>query len=293
MGFRTANRKYVRLLIGIGAAACVTALVVLLLVGHHLLLPRVFGAPGVGHPSPEPPCPGFAHANAPGIHEAAPPADHPALRTLLEARAEAGIVRYGDRRSNMVALTFDDGPHPAYTAHELAILDRYGVKATFFVVGTMAQKYPDSVRAIHDAGHVVGNHTWDHPTHLGGLPDIRIKAELAGCSSVLFSILGEYPSYCRPPGCSVNSDVVLCAADEGMKVVLYTVNSGDYTYPGKNVILGKILSKVRGGDIILMHDGVNQTIDILPKLIETLQSRGFELVTIEELDKSAHGPGAG
>ena len=178
MGFGTRNRKHGRLLIGIGATTCVAALAVLLIVGHHLLLPRVFGSPdGVERSSPGSPHPGPARANAPGTDKTAPPEDHPVLRTLLEARSEAGIVRYGDRRSNMVALTFDDGPHPAFTTQELAVLDRYGVKATFFVIGKMAQKYPDSVRAIHDAGHVVGNHTWDHPTHIGGLPDIRIKAE--------------------------------------------------------------------------------------------------------------------
>lgn len=218
------------------------------------------------------------------------PAPKVTVRKPVGLVAEASILRQGDPESKTVALTFDDGPHPAYTHHLLAVLDRYHVKATFFVVGKMAARHPESVREIFDAGHIVGNHTWGH-RRLSKISDPSIAAEWEQCRAILYSITGERAVYCRPPGCSSNADVVLSAARQRMTTVLYTVNGRDYSLPGKNVILNRLLSLVKGGDIILLHDGVQQTIDIMPKLIETLESRGYEFVTVAQMDAS-HPPSA-
>jgi peptidoglycan/xylan/chitin deacetylase (PgdA/CDA1 family) len=293
----TGYTKHGRVAINTGLVVFLTATILSLLVARsntlHAHRPHFDQSPASPAPSA---APEERRSETEPVIEAVPQSNPPSpsarktiLRRPMDLVAEASILRQGDQRSKIIALTFDDGPHPAYTHHLLAVLDRYGVKATFFVVGKMAAKHPDSVREIFDAGHVVGNHTWDH-RRLAKISDPSIAAEWEQCRAILYSITGRRAVYCRPPGCTSNADVVLSAARQGMTTVLYTVNSRDYTLPGKNAILNRLLSLAKGGDIILMHDGVQETIDILPKFIEVMHSRGYEFVTVEEMDASLSSP---
>lgn len=190
----------------------------------------------------------------------------------------------GNPKRMTVALTFDDGPHPQYTQKILDILKTYGVKATFFVVGKMAENYPALVQAEYRAGHQLANHTYNHlnlsKIHLG-----EIKAELLACNYVVKSITGYDMPYFRPPGGDYNNKVIQAASEEGMTMVLWTDDPGDYTDPGKKVIEKYVLDNISNGGIILLHDGIQQTIDVLPQIIENIQKRGLKFEKIEDMDQ--------
>lgn len=188
----------------------------------------------------------------------------------------------GDPRVPIVALTFDDGPHPDFTPKLLDILKRENVKATFFVVGKMAEQYPDLIRAEDAAGHVVGNHTYHH-VNLTKIPVDEIATEWQACQDVVKSITGDRMRFCRPPGGDYDAEVIAAAMELGLTTVLWTDDPGDYASPGDKVIDHRVLRRISDGGIILLHDGVQQTIDILPDLIATLKRRGFRFATVEEL----------
>lgn len=188
----------------------------------------------------------------------------------------------GDPRVPVVTLTFDDGPHPEFTPQILAILQRYHVRATFFVVGKMAEQYPDLVRAERAGGHVIGNHTYHH-VNLTKIPDDEIVPEWQACEDVVKAITGDTMRFCRPPGGDYDRVVILAATDLGLTTVLWTDDPGDYASPGEKTIERRVLGAIGNGGIILLHDGVQQTIDVLPQIIEGLRRRGLRFETVDTM----------
>lgn len=208
------------------------------------------------------------------------------LAAQLAREARKGL-RYdelwsGPRSERVAALTFDDGPHPDFTPQLLAILRRYRVEATFFVVGEMAEKVPELIHEERAAGHVIGNHTYHH-VNLTKIPLDEIPIEWQACQDVVKAVTGETMRFCRPPGGDYDKDVIEAAMLLGLTTVLWTDDPGDYADPGDKVIETRVLDSVGNGAIILLHDGVQQTVDVLPQIIERLRARGFRFVTVEEL----------
>ena len=193
-------------------------------------------------------------------------------------------IMSGDPAQKEVALTFDDGPHPKFTPQILAVLKKYDVKATFFVVGKMAERYPQLVKAEAAAGHDVGNHTYDH-VNLTKVPVPTVATEWLKCNQTIESILGKPPVFARPPGGDYDKEVIKAAAASGLTTVLWTDDPGDYAKPGDRTIENRVLQRMDNGGIILIHDGIQQTIDVLPQIIEHLQKRGFRFVTMTEMAK--------
>lgn len=189
---------------------------------------------------------------------------------------------HGNLKKKQIALTFDDGPHPQYTPQILDILAREKVKATFFVIGEMADKYPDLVQAELRAGHNIGNHTYHH-VNLTKILEPDIATEIKACGEALQRITGQTPHLFRPPGGDYDTGVAATSEALGYTIVLWTDDPGDYTSPGDQVILQRTLKEASNGGIILIHDGVQQTINILPKLISTLKKQGYQFVTIDKM----------
>lgn len=190
------------------------------------------------------------------------------------------------KNDNMeIALTFDDGPHPTQTKRILEILARYEVKATFFMVGVNVENYPDAARAVLAAGHEVGNHTYTHRV-LGGLSHEEIDEEIGRCEEA-FEALCEYRSHLfRPPQGSVSPTVEADADQNDYSLILWSLDTRDWEDKNANRITSKVLSSVRSGDIILMHDYIghgSQTPEALEKLLPVLLERGFKPVTVSEL----------
>ncbi|MCS6949567.1 MAG: polysaccharide deacetylase family protein [bacterium] len=203
-------------------------------------------------------------------------------QTELERGLKYKKFMHGDRTKKWIALTFDDGPHPEYTPRLLDILQRYNVRATFFVVGKMAEKHPDLLRQQAQAGHSIGNHTYHH-VNLTRIPPADVAAEIKACGEVIQSITGKAPHLFRPPGGDYDRNVAEVAEALGYWIVLWTDDPGDYAKPPEKELRQKLFSRISNGGIILLHDGVEETIDLLPDLIEYLQSQGYKLVTIDEM----------
>lgn len=186
-----------------------------------------------------------------------------------------------------VALTFDDGPWPGATRRILAILHRFDVRATFFMVGTQVVANPNIVRNVVAAGHEIADHSYDHPDSFADLADEQVVSEIGDASAALAD-LGVSPTSFRPPGGSYDDAVVASARSQGMRTVLWDVDPRDWVsgVPAK-VIVSRVLRGVRPGSIVLLHDGggdARHTIKALPDLIRALRQRGYTFVTIPGAD---------
>lgn len=186
----------------------------------------------------------------------------------------------------IVALTFDDGPHEKYTGEILDILQQNNVKATFFVVGKNAKRYPNIIKKIYMSGHVIANHTYSH-NDLTMLSDDEIETEITMASRVVYKIIDEYPMLFRPPygACSTKTAKVVCGL--GFRTIAWSDVANDYdikiTY---EKIANNIIDNVQPGAIIVLHDGGGKrekTVKALSIIINALRDKGYEFLTIPEL----------
>jgi peptidoglycan/xylan/chitin deacetylase (PgdA/CDA1 family) len=189
-------------------------------------------------------------------------------------------LRRGDPSRKWVALTFDDGPHVRTTPYLLKILKEHNVKATFFVVGMMAEANPGLVTKEMDGGHLVANHTYHH-VNLTKIPREYIGVELKACELVLKHITGQKTMLFRPPGGDYNPFVSEAANSLGYTMVLWTDDPGDYARLDGQLLKSRLLARLSPGGIILLHDGLQETIDILPQLLSTLKAEGYTFVTVD------------
>jgi len=215
------------------------------------------------------------------------------LKLQLQDRKEKAVgKRYhkiikGNPDLKEIALTFDDGPHPKYTRELLEILKKYNVKATFFVVGKQAKKYPHLVKMQKRQGHLIGNHTYDHVNLLTvSTQEAFIQIKAAG--KTIGALCGRPPHLFRPPGGNYNRAVIDIAETLGYTTVLWTANAGDCESISRGAMKWRIYSRLGNGGIILMHDGIQKTLDILPTTIENLRAKGYKFVTIDEMLEHRH-----
>ncbi len=194
----------------------------------------------------------------------------------------------GDPADKEIAITFDDGPHPDFTPKILAILRKFNARATFFVVGEKAEQYPNLIKQELAQGHNVGNHTYHH-VNLTRIPTEYVPVEIKACGDVLKDITGKAPHLFRPPGGDYDRDVALSSASLGYIMVLWTDDPGDYASPGDKVIRDRLLRNIDSGGIVLIHDGIQQTIDVLPGILQYLQNKGYKFVTMDEMIKQTRG----
>lgn len=204
----------------------------------------------------------------------------------LEARLEGSelskyVLHRGPGDAKRVTLTFDDGPHPAYTPKLLDILKAKKVKASFFVIGHMADKYPDLVKRIASEGHEVANHTYSHVT-LTKIPLSEIEVEYQANNDVIRRLTGKRVRYCRPPGGDNDPEVLRRAADLGLTTVLWTDDPGDYLNPGPGILFQRETRALNAGGIILLHDGSKDTLATLEKFIDHARSEGYSFVTLDQ-----------
>ncbi len=199
--------------------------------------------------------------------------------TEIGSTNEASFKRELDKGMPMVALTFDDGPHPKYTEEILEALRENNAVATFFVLGNRAEKYKSTINCIIEGGNELGNHTYDHK-ELTKLNGKGIEGQITRTAKILESITGRTPSVTRPTYGSINENVKLYA---GSPLVLWSIDTMDWKSRNKNQIVDKTLKNVKDGDIILMHDIYKSTADAAKVIIRELRAKGYQMVTISEL----------
>ncbi|MBV6698066.1 polysaccharide deacetylase family protein [Kitasatospora aureofaciens] len=182
-----------------------------------------------------------------------------------------------DPAQRVVALTIDDGPDPRYTPTVLALLQQYGIRATFFLIGENAVEHPALVRDIADRGHHIANHTWTHPD-LRHLSESQVRDELERTSDLLLRTTGRLPTWFRAPGGDWSEVSLKVTADLGLRNMSWSVDPRDWARPGTSVIIDRILKDVRPGSIVLNHDGGgdrSQTVAAMKTYLPALIDSGY------------------
>ena len=188
------------------------------------------------------------------------------------------------RRPREVALTFDDGPWPGTTPAILHILRKMHARATFFLIGYLAKRYPRLVRDEVRAGMTVGSHSWDHPEPFDAISMRRMRSELAMSQRFLQDTFGIRVTVFRPPGGSGAPEVVTQASLLGMRVVNWNVDPRDWSASATPKSIARaVLSNVRPGSIVVLHDGGGNrhaTVRALPDIIKGIRKKGLKLVVL-------------
>ncbi len=196
-----------------------------------------------------------------------------------EARAP---VYSGNRMVHTIAITFDDGPHQTLTPELLAMLDTLEVKASFFLVGKMVDRYPALVREIFARGHTVANHSYAHKNSSLLSPE-EFAEDIRRCNEAIERIIPARVRFFRPPGGNFTKNVLAMVEDAGLHTVLWDINSRDYTGVSASRMSARIISKVAPGSILLFHSGVTTTINALPGIVASLREKGYEFVTLDAM----------
>jgi peptidoglycan/xylan/chitin deacetylase (PgdA/CDA1 family) len=203
------------------------------------------------------------------------------------ARAPAAVVPDTITRvltaRPVVAMTFDDGPHPTLTPRLLDILGARGIRATFYVIGWRVLREPQLMRRIVAEGHEIGNHTWSHPS-LFGYSDAGVLNELDRTSQAVYETVGRPPVTLRPPyGNLYPRQRRMVMEARNMPTVLWSVDPEDWRRPGSAAVASRIVSQSHPGGVILSHDIISGTVQAMPAALDGLQARGYQFLTVSEL----------
>jgi len=182
----------------------------------------------------------------------------------------------------VVSISFDAAWGNEDTQQLIDILGKYGVKATFFVVGEWVDKYPESVKALHDAGHEIMNHSSDH-AHFNSLSGDEIIADLNACNDKIEAVTGVRPTLFRCPYGEYDDHVINATRSIGMEPIQWDVDSLDWKDLSAADITKRVTSKVQPGSIVLFHNAAKNTPEALPSIIEYLLQEGYTFVPISEI----------
>lgn len=210
----------------------------------------------------------------------------------------------------LVALTFDDGPDPAFTPRVLETLDRHGVTATFLMMGFNAARHPDLARAVVAAGHEIGHHSWSH-LDLGRCDTDTAFDEIRRGRDEIARVTGVEPRWFRPPRGVLTDVGIRCAAEFGDGILMWTLNGGARHLTTPTALADRIVGRVAPGTIVGLHDGIGRTtfdreaplgrrltarrnaeIDALEAVLRRLYATGYRCVTASELVAAAASPAA-
>ncbi len=207
------------------------------------------------------------------------------FNTCVYGQDEEVFVKNGPRDKKVIALTFDDGPHPKETNQVLDVLRKYDVKATFFIAGKHANWYSKPLIRASEEGHEIGNHTFNHPD-ISNLSRNQLEKEIVDCEDILVKLTGKKPTLFRPPYGSYKKEALQDIAKKyDYKIVLWTtIDAKDWQNPGACKIADTIINNSKNGDIILLHDyATDNTVEALEILIPKMIEKGYKFVTVSEL----------
>lgn len=209
-------------------------------------------------------------------------ADHPdCVMTFLKVAETSGNQTSDpyEELPKKVALTFDDGPYPGYTEKLLDGLKERKVKATFFVLGIQAEKYPEILERISEEGHLIGNHTYSHIL-LKKNNRKEFKEDLKKAEELISEVTGEGVLYVRPPYGKWDKNL---EQELNMFRVLWTVDPKDWCKDDAPGIARTVLKNVKENDIILLHDRYKASVEAALIIVDELTKQGYEFVTVDEI----------
>lgn len=199
------------------------------------------------------------------------------------------IIKHGNSEEKLIALTFDDGPDKDFTPQVLDILKKNDIKATFFVVGENVGWNPEILKREYEEGHAIGNHTFTH-INVAKRDYSEVDKEINKTQEAIKKVIGKEPSLFRPPYRAISREMCSIAKSKNMDIVLWSdLDPRDWSNPGVDYIVDTIMSKVKNGTIILLHDYNNlrnkrsQTVQALDIVIPKLKEKGYKFVTVPEL----------
>lgn len=202
---------------------------------------------------------------------------------IMVPNAAAKIITEWPTGRNLVALTFDDGPHPSFTPRFMELLKSNNAKATFFLLGPMIEKSPGIVKELVANGFEVGNHTWDHLQLNHTTPD-KINDQMARTNAAIKAAAGVDCKLLRPPYGQANKKVQQAADDQKLKIICWSVDPNDWRKDWtEDKMVQEVLKNTHDGSIILFHDKSEKTFNAVSKVIPALQQKGFQFVTVSEL----------
>ena len=206
-------------------------------------------------------------------------------RVIVPAQEMVIIASHPTAADKLVALTFDDGPKLGQTDEILDILKHYGIHATFFMLGSEVKRYPALASRVATEGNLIGNHTLSHKDLTKQKP-AEVKRQIVAGANAIQKATGVRPVWFRPPYGAINGSVWKQARALKVNVVLWDVDTLDWTKPGVGKITSNANWHVKPGSVVLMHDGGGeraQTIAALPRIIEYLRGKGYTFVTLDQL----------
>lgn len=198
------------------------------------------------------------------------------------------VYSWHENSSKKLALTFDDGPHPTYTAEILELLDEYSAKATFFTIGSCAEACGEILRECARRGHEIGNHTYSH-ANLRSAPTERCRDEILSAERAIYEASEIRPKLLRPPEGKYSDELCALAEELGYSIILWTVDTRDWAHTSPETIYENVKKNVKSGDIILFHDnitGESPTLAALRLVLPYLEGEGYSFVTVSELINS-------
>lgn len=190
--------------------------------------------------------------------------------------------------SDTVCLTFDDGPDPIYTPAILDVLAAYNAKATFFVLGEAAEKFPQLIKRVYAAGHTIGNHTYSHPNPWFTTEDVA-RHEVIKASAIIAQITGEPPRWFRPPYGRLRFAMRQQATLDNMTTILWNRSIIDWGLMGNAKGIRNRMQRIEAGDIVLMHDGQREhnrpdnLLRFLPGFLASLPARSLQARSLDQL----------
>ena len=193
--------------------------------------------------------------------------------------------RYIDPTKPMVALTFDDGPYAPVGNRIMDSLEQHNGRATFFVVGSRVPSYQAEIKRMHNNGHEIGNHTYEHK-YLNKLNAAQIRSQIDRCNQTVAAVTGEAPALVRLPGGNKNNTVL---ANINQPIIMWNIDTLDWKTRNAASSVQKVLGSVKDGDIVLMHELYTASGDAAVTLIPALTERGYQLVTVSELARFRGG----
>ncbi|HEY9703391.1 MAG TPA: polysaccharide deacetylase family protein, partial [Allocoleopsis sp.] len=208
------------------------------------------------------------------------------LNFIIPKQFQAKVIEEVTVKSKekIVALTFDDGPYLQWTEQILAILKKEKIKATFFWIGKNLKEYPQIGKKVVAQGHAIGNHTWHHWYHRMS-PQLAAK-EIDDTSKLITQVTGVKTTLFRPPGGFLHNGVADYAKKKNYLIAMWKADSVDYSRPGVDKMVNKVMKEIQNGGMILMHDGGgdrSQTVKAVPIIINKLKKQGYKFVTVPEL----------
>jgi peptidoglycan/xylan/chitin deacetylase (PgdA/CDA1 family) len=192
--------------------------------------------------------------------------------------------------TRQIALTYDDGPNDPYTLRLLEVLAKHVAQATFFLIGRFVQQRPHVAREIANCGYTIGNHTFTHPL-LIFKSEAEIRQELSACRDALQDAIGQHSNLFRPPFGGRRPAVLRIARELGLEPIMWNVTGYDWNAPPAAVIERKVGKRIRGGEVILLHDGGHremgadrsQTVLATDRLLARFKLEDYQFVTIPQM----------